>query len=150
MCCVTDLVPDRLANTMGESVHFSLVRERHSTRCPCRVLTKRFSRIPGIRNPTIACGASPESSYSSRVPLLTGMSFMKDLRRGHADAIANCPRQKGVFGAAPSAILSGMLADIWTPKQRGFAMPCAATFLAIGPILGPTVGNRVAPVIFVD
>ncbi|KAJ0283144.1 hypothetical protein COL940_004737 [Colletotrichum noveboracense] len=26
---------------------------------------------------------------------------------------------QGVFGAAPSAILSGTLADIWTPKQRG-------------------------------
>ncbi|KAM0702778.1 hypothetical protein Q7P35_010210 [Cladosporium inversicolor] len=51
--------------------------------------------------------------------------------------------QKGVLGAAPSAILSGMLADIWTPKQRGFTMPCAATFLAIGPILGPTVGASI-------
>jgi hypothetical protein len=44
-----------------------------------------------------------------------------------------------MFGAAPSAVLSGMLADIWTPKQRGFAMPAAATFLSIGPILGPIV-----------
>jgi MFS family permease len=46
---------------------------------------------------------------------------------------------QGVFGAAPSAILSGTLADIWTPKQRGFAMPATGTFLMIGPILGPIV-----------
>ncbi|KAK1531569.1 MFS transporter [Colletotrichum paranaense] len=48
---------------------------------------------------------------------------------------------QGVFGAAPSAILSGTLADIWTPKQRGFAMPCTGTFLMIGPVLGPMIGS---------
>lgn len=48
---------------------------------------------------------------------------------------------QGVFGAAPSAILSGTLADIWTPKQRGFAMPSTGTFLMIGPILGPILGS---------
>ncbi|TEA13322.1 Citrinin biosynthesis cluster MFS transporter mrr1 [Colletotrichum sidae] len=48
---------------------------------------------------------------------------------------------QGVFGAAPSAILSGTLADIWTPKQRGFAMPCTGTFLMIGPVIGPMTGS---------
>lgn len=52
-----------------------------------------------------------------------------------------CRFLQGVFGAAPSAILSGTLADIWTPKQRGFAMPCTGTFLMIGPILGPIIGS---------
>lgn len=46
---------------------------------------------------------------------------------------------QGFFGAAPSSILSGTLADIWTPKQRGFAMPAVGSFLTIGPILGPLV-----------
>ncbi|KAI8228140.1 Citrinin biosynthesis cluster MFS transporter [Colletotrichum sp. SAR 10_77] len=48
---------------------------------------------------------------------------------------------QGVFGAAPSAILSGTLADIWTPRQRGFAMPCTGTFLMIGPVIGPMTGS---------
>lgn len=46
---------------------------------------------------------------------------------------------QGVFGSAPSSILSGTLADIWTPQQRGFAMPAVGSFLMIGPILGPIV-----------
>ncbi|KAH3911925.1 hypothetical protein HBH56_130480 [Parastagonospora nodorum] len=50
---------------------------------------------------------------------------------------------QGVFGAAPSAVLSGTLADIWTPQQRGFAMPAVGSFLMIGPILGPIVGSRI-------
>lgn len=50
---------------------------------------------------------------------------------------------QGVFGSAPSAILSGTLADIWTPKQRGFAMPSTGTFLMIGPSLGPMVGSEI-------
>lgn len=52
-----------------------------------------------------------------------------------------CRFLQGAFGAAPSAILSGTLADIWTPKQRGFAMPCTGTFLMIGPVIGPMVGS---------
>ncbi|KAH7084081.1 major facilitator superfamily domain-containing protein [Paraphoma chrysanthemicola] len=48
---------------------------------------------------------------------------------------------QGVFGSAPSAVLSGTLADIWTPQQRGFAMPAVGSFLMIGPILGPIIGS---------
>lgn len=48
---------------------------------------------------------------------------------------------QGFFGAAPSSILSGVLADIWSPKQRGFAMPTVGCFLTIGPIFGPLVGS---------
>lgn len=51
---------------------------------------------------------------------------------------------QGFFGAAPSAIMSGTMADMWTPKQRGFAMPCAGTFLMVGPVIGPIVGSAVA------
>ncbi|KAL6703841.1 Cercosporin MFS transporter ctb4 [Coniothyrium glycines] len=50
---------------------------------------------------------------------------------------------QGVFGSAPSAVLSGTLADIWTPQQRGFAMPAVGSFLMIGPILGPILGSRI-------
>ncbi|KAF2172656.1 hypothetical protein M409DRAFT_49205 [Zasmidium cellare ATCC 36951] len=48
---------------------------------------------------------------------------------------------QGFFGAAPSSILSGTLADIWTPKQRGFAMPAVGSFLTIGPLLGPLIAS---------
>ncbi|PIB02403.1 putative transporter [Cercospora beticola] len=47
----------------------------------------------------------------------------------------------GFFGAAPSSILSGILADIWSPRERGFAMPTVGAFLTIGPILGPLIGS---------
>ncbi|GAB7325185.1 hypothetical protein MBLNU13_g09261t1 [Cladosporium sp. NU13] len=88
----------------------------------------------------------PISEYYGRVgPLLLGYLAFAILQVPVAQAqnlttILVFRFLQGVFGAAPSAILSGMLADIWTPKQRGFAMPCAATFLSIGPILGPTIG----------
>ena len=49
---------------------------------------------------------------------------------------------QGFFGAAPSSILSGTLADIWTAKQRGFAMPAVGSFLTIGPMY---VKQRVMP-----
>ncbi|KAH8841033.1 hypothetical protein MCOR02_005693 [Pyricularia oryzae] len=51
---------------------------------------------------------------------------------------------QGFFGAAPSAIMSGTMADMWTPKQRGFAMPCAGTFLMVGPVIGPIAGSAIA------
>ncbi|KXT10056.1 hypothetical protein AC579_9671 [Pseudocercospora musae] len=54
-----------------------------------------------------------------------------------------CRFMQGVFGAATSANLSGTLADIWTPKQRGFAMPYTGTFLMVGPILGPMIGSMI-------
>ena len=42
-------------------------------------------------------------------------------------------------GSAPSSIIGGALADIWNPRERGFAVPCVAAFLMIGPVLGPIV-----------
>ena len=46
---------------------------------------------------------------------------------------------QGVAGSAPSSIIGGALADIWNPRERGFAVPCVAAFLMIGPVLGPIV-----------
>ncbi|KAJ0166271.1 putative transporter [Colletotrichum tanaceti] len=89
--------------------------------------------------------------YGRRRPLMTGYVAFAILQLPAANAqslstIFVSRFFQGVFGAAPSAILSGALADIWTPKQRGFAMPCAGTFLMIGPVLGPLVGSVIVDV----
>ncbi|KAI9695997.1 MAG: Cercosporin MFS transporter ctb4 [Bogoriella megaspora] len=51
---------------------------------------------------------------------------------------------QGVAGSAPSSIIGGALADIWSPRERGFAVPCVAAFLMIGPVLGPIIGSIIA------
>ncbi|CCF39169.1 MFS transporter [Colletotrichum higginsianum] len=84
--------------------------------------------------------------YGRKRPLMTGYVTFAILQLPAANAqslftIFVFRFLQGLFGAAPSAILSGTLADIWTPKQRGFAMPCTGTFLMIGPVLGPMIGS---------
>ncbi|GKT47433.1 citrinin biosynthesis cluster MFS transporter mrr1 [Colletotrichum spaethianum] len=84
--------------------------------------------------------------YGRKRPLMTGYVTFALLQLPAANAQSLFTLflfrfLQGTFGAAPSAILSGTLADIWTPKQRGFAMPCTGTFLMIGPVIGPMVGS---------
>jgi MFS family permease len=84
--------------------------------------------------------------YGRKVPLLIGYICFALLQlpvaEAHSLAIIFIFRfLQGVFGSAPSAILSGTLADIWTPQQRGFAMPAVGSFLMIGPVLGPIVST---------
>ncbi|KAF7197973.1 Cercosporin MFS transporter CTB4, partial [Pseudocercospora fuligena] len=86
--------------------------------------------------------------YGRKQPLMAGyIAFAGwQLAAFNAQSLTSifvCRFMQGVFGAAPSAILSGTLADIWTPKQRGFAMPCTGTFLMVGPILGPMIGSMI-------
>ncbi|USW48133.1 Putative major facilitator superfamily, MFS transporter superfamily [Septoria linicola] len=84
--------------------------------------------------------------FGRKHPLLAGYAAFTLLQLPVADAsspttIFVLRFLQGFFGAAPSSILAGTLADIWTPRQRGFAMPTVGSFLTIGPILGPLVGS---------
>ncbi|EED11808.1 conserved hypothetical protein [Talaromyces stipitatus ATCC 10500] len=47
----------------------------------------------------------------------------------------------GFFGCAPSAIVGGVLADIWNPVDRGVAMALFAGGTFGGPTLGPILGG---------
>ncbi|EED18004.1 conserved hypothetical protein [Talaromyces stipitatus ATCC 10500] len=49
----------------------------------------------------------------------------------------------GFFGGAPITNSGGVLADIWSPKQRGGAMVAYAMALLGGPMLGPIVGGAI-------
>lgn len=42
----------------------------------------------------------------------------------------------GFFGSAPVSITSGALADMFDPKQRGWALLCYATAVVGGPVFG--------------
>ncbi|KAF2211536.1 hypothetical protein CERZMDRAFT_43307 [Cercospora zeae-maydis SCOH1-5] len=79
-------------------------------------------------------------------PLIVGYLLFAILQLPIADArspttIFGLRLLGGFFAAAPSSILSGTLADIWSPRERGFAMPTVGAFLTIGPILGPLIGS---------
>lgn len=94
-------------------------------------------RNADLRRPLSEC-------FGRRSPLLTAFINFTVLQVPVIDAkspsiIFFLRFMQGFFGAAPSSILSGTLADIWTPKQRGFAMPAVGSFLTIGPLLGPLV-----------
>ncbi|OQE36781.1 hypothetical protein PENCOP_c011G00591 [Penicillium coprophilum] len=49
----------------------------------------------------------------------------------------------GVFASAPLAIVSGILADMFGPVNRGIAMAIFAAATFIGPVAGPVVGGFV-------
>ncbi|KAJ5781304.1 hypothetical protein N7457_006464 [Penicillium paradoxum] len=49
----------------------------------------------------------------------------------------------GVFASAPLAIVSGILADMFEPVERGIAMAIFAAATFIGPVAGPIVGGFV-------
>ncbi|KAJ5394878.1 Bicyclomycin resistance protein [Penicillium crustosum] len=46
----------------------------------------------------------------------------------------------GLFASAPLAIVSGILADMFEPVERGIAMAIFAAATFIGPVAGPIVG----------
>ncbi|KAJ5953032.1 uncharacterized protein N7479_011445 [Penicillium vulpinum] len=49
----------------------------------------------------------------------------------------------GIFASAPLAIVSGILADMFEPVERGIAMAIFAAATFIGPVAGPIVGGFV-------
>ncbi|CAG8376387.1 unnamed protein product [Penicillium salamii] len=49
----------------------------------------------------------------------------------------------GFFGGAPITNVGGVLADIWSPEQRGAAMAVYGMALVGGPVLGPIAGGAI-------
>ncbi|SJX62955.1 probable mfs-multidrug-resistance transporter [Sporisorium reilianum f. sp. reilianum] len=49
----------------------------------------------------------------------------------------------GVCAAAPLTIAGGVIADMWDPIGRGFAMSLFSCAVFIGPVLGPIIGGFV-------
>ncbi|EPQ31185.1 uncharacterized protein PFL1_01373 [Pseudozyma flocculosa PF-1] len=49
----------------------------------------------------------------------------------------------GVFASAPLTNAGGLIADLWDPVGRGFAMSVFSASVFIGPVLGPIVGGFV-------
>lgn len=49
----------------------------------------------------------------------------------------------GLFGSAPVSNTGGVLADIWPPTQRGYAIMVYSMAVSIGPTLGPVIGNAI-------
>ncbi|KAJ5844622.1 uncharacterized protein N7525_002363 [Penicillium rubens] len=49
----------------------------------------------------------------------------------------------GLFASAPLAIVSGILADMFDPVERGIAMAIFAAATFIGPVAGPIIGGFV-------
>ncbi|KAJ9479051.1 putative Polyamine transporter 3 (putative) [Pseudozyma hubeiensis] len=49
----------------------------------------------------------------------------------------------GVCAAAPLTICGGVIADMWDPVGRGFAMSLFSCSVFIGPVMGPIVGGFV-------
>ncbi|CAL5871064.1 uncharacterized protein PFLUO_LOCUS5310 [Penicillium psychrofluorescens] len=49
----------------------------------------------------------------------------------------------GFFGSAPVTNTGGVLADIWTPEQRGAAIVGYAMAVVGGPVLGPIAGGAI-------
>ncbi|KAJ5817383.1 hypothetical protein N7447_009616 [Penicillium robsamsonii] len=47
----------------------------------------------------------------------------------------------GIFASAPLAIVSGIMADMFEPVERGIAMAIFAAATFIGPVAGPVVGG---------
>ncbi|CAM1507493.1 Fc.00g071340.m01.CDS01 [Cosmosporella sp. VM-42] len=50
----------------------------------------------------------------------------------------------GVFGCAPLSNVGGVLADIWTPSQRGAALLVWGIAVINGPLVAPIVGGALA------
>ncbi|SNX84458.1 probable mfs-multidrug-resistance transporter [Melanopsichium pennsylvanicum] len=49
----------------------------------------------------------------------------------------------GICAAAPLTIAGGVIADMWDPVGRGFAMSLFSCAVFIGPVLGPIIGGFV-------
>ena len=83
--------------------------------------------------------------YGRKTPLFIGFVIFGifQIPVGVAQNLATvmiCRFLQGTFGSSPTAVIGGLLADIWNPRERGFAMPSFAGVLFAGPVLGPVVG----------
>lgn len=47
----------------------------------------------------------------------------------------------GFFGSAPVSNTGGVLADIWSPTERGYAIMAYSLAVVVGPTIAPVVGG---------
>ncbi|KAJ5183947.1 MFS multidrug transporter [Penicillium capsulatum] len=78
--------------------------------------------------------------YGRRRPLFFGL-FLPVAVAQNLQTIFICRFLGGLFGSAPLAIVSGILADLFEPVERGIAMSVFAASTFIGPVAGPIVGG---------
>ncbi|KAF4772220.1 hypothetical protein N7455_009060 [Penicillium solitum] len=86
--------------------------------------------------------------YGRKRPLFLGMFVFAIFQIPVAVAqnlqtIFICRFLGGLFASAPLAIVSGILADMFEPVERGIAMAIFAAATFIGPVAGPIVGGFV-------
>ncbi|KOS44536.1 hypothetical protein ACN38_g4534 [Penicillium nordicum] len=86
--------------------------------------------------------------YGCKRPLFVGMFVFAIFQIPVAVAqnlqtIFICRFFGGLFASAPLAIVSGILADMFGPVERGIAMAIFAAATFIGPVAGPIVGGFV-------
>ncbi|KAJ5511362.1 hypothetical protein N7453_003465 [Penicillium expansum] len=84
--------------------------------------------------------------YGRKRPLFLGMFVFAIFQIPVAVAenlqtIFICRFLGGLFASAPLAIVSGVLADMFEPVERGIAMAIFAAATFIGPVAGPIVGG---------
>ena len=49
----------------------------------------------------------------------------------------------GFFGSASVSNTGGVLADIWAPTERGYALMAYSLAVVVGPTLGPVIGGAI-------
>ncbi|CAI7656063.1 unnamed protein product [Penicillium viridicatum] len=86
--------------------------------------------------------------YGRKRPMFVGMLVFAIFQIPVAVAqnlqtIFICRFLGGLFASAPLAIVSGILADMFDPVERGIAMAIFAAATFIGPVAGPIVGGFV-------
>ncbi|KAJ5125037.1 uncharacterized protein N7515_008862 [Penicillium bovifimosum] len=86
--------------------------------------------------------------YGRKRPLFLGMFIFSIFQIPCAVAqnlqtIFICRFFGGIFASAPLAIVSGILADMFEPVERGIAISIFAACTFIGPVAGPVVGGFV-------
>ncbi|CAG8049002.1 unnamed protein product [Penicillium nalgiovense] len=86
--------------------------------------------------------------YGRKRPLFVGMFVFAIFQIPVAVAqnlqtIFICRFLGGLFASAPLAIVSGILADMFEPVERGIAMAIFATATFVGPVAGPIIGGFV-------
>ncbi|KAK7693214.1 hypothetical protein QCA50_002780 [Cerrena zonata] len=79
------------------------------------------------------------ATYSILALFLLGCAFARSI-----EAMLVCRMLAGIFGSSPLTNASGVVSDIWTPRERGTASALYATAPFLGPVLGPLVSGWVA------
>ncbi|CAL1704107.1 unnamed protein product [Somion occarium] len=78
-------------------------------------------------------------TYSVLTLFLLGCALSRNIV-----AMLICRLFAGIFGSSPLTNASGVVSDIWTPRERGVASALYASAPFLGPVLGPLVSGWVA------